>query len=113
MTHFEGGTPGIQAVGFNTLKYDTEFLTGDEHTLFNYAVHLSSCMQKTAYGTFLTGPLPITHPLLMEHMPIKFIFQAVTNKGTPAKMNTAGKASEVLTPWCPPRRVEHSPRPKN
>lgn len=111
-THFEGGTPRIPVVDFNTLKYYTGLLTGDEHTL-NYAVHLCSCMQKTAFGAFLTGPLPITHPLLMQHMLIKFIFQTVTNKGTPAKRNTSGNASEALTPQCLPSRVEHSPRPKN
>lgn len=76
-------------------------------------MRLCSYLQKTAYGTFLTDPLPIIHPFLMQPMLIKFILQTVTNKGTPAKRNTAGNGSEALTPRCPASRAEHSPRPKN
>ena len=77
------------------------------HTL-NCAVRFCRCTQKTASRTFLTLPLPITHPLLMQHILIKYIFQTITNKGTLAKRSTPGNASEAVTPRCPPSWGGHS-----
>ena len=50
-THFEEGTPRIQVVDFNTLKYYTEFLTGDEYTLL-----IMQCIFVAVCRKLLMGP---------------------------------------------------------